>query len=243
VPTPLRFTVLVLPVVELLENFNVPVAVPITLGSNCTWAVTAIVGFNVTGNVMPEKVKPAPVMVAALTVTGEVPVEVRVTGRVTGLPTGSSPKFKPVELMVSTGLVGLVPVPLRLTTIRPLAYEVLTMWMAPLAAPATVGLKLTGSVMDCPGFIVTGSTCPDSVKLMPDKAIEVIFTGAVPDDFKVSVCVDAVFNTTLPKASVLALGVKRGKVPVPLRFTVILPLVELLSKTVIAPVCVPVAKG
>ena len=100
-------------------------------------------GFSVTGNVAPENVKPAPVRLAALTDTGEVPVEVRVKGSVIGVPTGSSPKFRVVELRERTGLAGLVPIPLRLTVIVLAVGELLAMVIVPLAAPATVGSKLT----------------------------------------------------------------------------------------------------
>ena len=102
-----------------------------------------MVGLSVTGNVAPEKVKAVPVKLAALTVTGEVPVEVSVTDRVAVVPTGSSPKFSAVVLTVSTGLEGLVPVPLRLTAIVAAAEELLEMVMVPLSVPVAVGSKLT----------------------------------------------------------------------------------------------------
>ena len=46
---------------------------------NATLSVATWPGFNVTGKVLPEIVKPVPVTAAALTVTGAVPVEVKVT--------------------------------------------------------------------------------------------------------------------------------------------------------------------
>jgi len=103
----------------------------------------AIVGFNVTGKVAPEKVNPAPAMLAELTVTGEVPVDVSVNCRVAGVPTGSSPKFKVVALRLKIGFVELTPVPLRLTVAKPLLDELLEIVMVPFAAPVTVGSKLT----------------------------------------------------------------------------------------------------
>ena len=83
---------------------------------------------------------------AALTVTGELPVEVRVTGNLTGVLSGSLPKLKLVVLNVSTGLVGLVPVPLRLILLVLPPDELLKIVMVPFAAPATVGSKLTWRV-------------------------------------------------------------------------------------------------
>jgi hypothetical protein len=49
-----------------------------TVGSNCTGSVTAWFGFNVTGSVAPDIVKPAPVSAAPLIVTGTVAVDVKV---------------------------------------------------------------------------------------------------------------------------------------------------------------------
>ena len=77
VPVPLRATVAVLPVVELLVMLTWPVSDPVAVGLNCTCKVIVWLGFRVTGTV-PAMVKPVPVMEAELTVTGEVPVEVRV---------------------------------------------------------------------------------------------------------------------------------------------------------------------
>ena len=139
---PLRLTVLALPEVELLENVSVPEAVPVAVGSNCTWMVMAMVGFRVTGNVAPEKLNPAPVILAALTVTGDVPVEVRVTDEVSAVPTGSLPKLRLLLLRVRTGF-GLAPVPLRLMVDVLLVEELLEMVMVPLSVPAVVGSKLT----------------------------------------------------------------------------------------------------
>ena len=83
---------------------------------------------------------------AALTVTGELPVEVRVTGNLMGVLSGSLPKLKLVVLNVSTGLVGLVPVPLKLILLVLPPDELLKIVMVPFAAPATVGSKPTWRV-------------------------------------------------------------------------------------------------
>jgi hypothetical protein len=75
---PLNATTTVLPVDELLVIVICPLAAPVAAGRNCTCSVTAWPGFNVTGRLPLMIVKPAPVMVAELTVTGDVPVEVSV---------------------------------------------------------------------------------------------------------------------------------------------------------------------
>ena len=140
VPVPLRLTRLVLPEAELLENVSVPDAAPVVVGSNCTWIVTAMDGFRVTGNVAPVNVNPVPVMLAPLTVTGAVPDEVRVTGWLTVVPTGSLPKLTLLAFSVNCGVV---PVPVRLTVLVLPFDELLEMVIVPLAAPATVGSKVT----------------------------------------------------------------------------------------------------
>jgi len=76
---PLSATTAVLPVDESLLMVSWPLTVPVDGGSNCTWRVIDCVGFSVAGRLPPTIVKPAPVIVAEFTVTGAVPVEVRVS--------------------------------------------------------------------------------------------------------------------------------------------------------------------
>ncbi len=59
------------------------------------------------GKVTPETVKPLPLMAAALTVTGAVPVEVRITDCVSGVFRFTFPNATLVALMLSVG----TPVP------------------------------------------------------------------------------------------------------------------------------------
>src|SRR5277367_1747042 len=74
-PVPLRLTMSMVPVDELLAMVNTPVAAPADAGSNATSSVTPTPGFSVTGIVAPETLNPAPVNVTELTVTGKVPEE------------------------------------------------------------------------------------------------------------------------------------------------------------------------
>jgi hypothetical protein len=73
------------------------------VGSNFTLSVADWVGFKVTGKVAPDIVKPVPVNVAELMVTGAVPVEVNVTGNVDGVFTVTLPKARLAGLMVNVG--------------------------------------------------------------------------------------------------------------------------------------------
>jgi hypothetical protein len=78
-PVPLRLTDVLAPVEELLVSDSCPVTAPVAEGANCT--VSFAVGLEelrVSGRVMPEMANPDPVTVAALRVTGAVPVEVNV---------------------------------------------------------------------------------------------------------------------------------------------------------------------
>ena len=88
-------------------------------------------------------VKPVPVMEAELTVTAEVPVDVKVTDCVVGEFTVTLPKLKLAELTVSCGFMAdgptVAPTPLRATTAVPPVVESLLMVSWPAAAPGSVG--------------------------------------------------------------------------------------------------------
>jgi hypothetical protein len=89
---PLRLITAVALVEELLRIVSCPVAAPVAVGSNCTSNVTARPGFKVTGNLAPDIVKPVPLNVPELMVTGDVPVEFNVTGSVDAVFTVTLPK-------------------------------------------------------------------------------------------------------------------------------------------------------
>jgi len=91
---PLRLITVVPPVVELLVTVSWPVTGPAAEGRNCTLSVAVWLGFNVSGNGAPDNVNPVPVSAAALTVTGSVPVDVKVTDCVAAVFTATSSKTK-----------------------------------------------------------------------------------------------------------------------------------------------------
>jgi hypothetical protein len=173
-------------------------------------------------------------------------VDVRVTDKVTGVLTGSLPKLKLVVLKVSIGLTGLVPVPLRLTMLVAPLEELLEIAMLPLAAPATVGSKLTWRPTDWPEFSFTGNVAPDIVNPVPASVAELTISAAVPDEVKVRVWVEVVFSVTLPKARAVALTVNCGvaaAVPVPLRLTMLMLPPEELLEIVMLPLAAPATVG
>lgn len=63
-PVPVRETVDVLPLAEVLETVIVPVAEPAAVGAKLTCRLTVWPGFNVTGKVAPDILKPVPERVA-----------------------------------------------------------------------------------------------------------------------------------------------------------------------------------
>lgn len=100
---PLRTTVAVPLVDALLATVSWPDTAPAVAGSKFTSSVSAKVGFKVTGKVAPDMVKPVPVKVAELIVTGAVPVDVSITGSVDAVFTVTVPKATLAVLMVNPG--------------------------------------------------------------------------------------------------------------------------------------------
>jgi hypothetical protein len=211
VPVPLRFTTAVLLIKELLLIVSRPTDVPAAIGSNCISSVAAWPGFNVSGSVAPKMVKPPPVSIAALIVTGAVPVDVNVTGCVEAEFTVTFPNVKFAELIVNCGLGAAVPRPLRLTTAVLLVEELLWMVSWPAAGPVVDGSNWTLSVTAWPGFRVAGKDNPEIAKPQPVSVAELIVNGAVPVDVNVTGCVNAVPTATLPniKLPVLTFNARR----------------------------------
>ena len=86
---------------ELLPIASCPLAAPSDVGSNCTCSVVDSVGFSVTGKAPSTIVKSAPVIVAKLTTTGDVPVDVSVNDCIVGVFTVTLPKLRLAELIVN----------------------------------------------------------------------------------------------------------------------------------------------
>jgi hypothetical protein len=93
-PVPLKLIAVEAPFEELLARDNCPFSTPAAVGSNCTLSVAVWPGASVTGRPAPVIAKFALVIVAALTVTGNVPVEDRTSECVTAELTGTGPKVR-----------------------------------------------------------------------------------------------------------------------------------------------------
>ena len=70
--------------------------------------------------------------------------------------------------------------------------------------PNLPGSNCTSNVSDCPGFNVTGSEAPVTENPVPLTLAEFTVTAAVPLDVRVTVCVVALFTTTLPNEMLVA---------------------------------------
>jgi hypothetical protein len=162
------------------------VAAPVAVGPNCTWSVIDCVGLNVAGKLPPVIVNPVPVTVAEFTVTGAVPVDVRVRDCVVVVFPVTLPKLKLAALTVSCGLGAAVPIPFRATNTLPSVLELLLIVTWPLSVPVVVGSNCTCSVTECVGVNVTGRLPPTIAKPAPVIAAELTITGDVPVDIKVN---------------------------------------------------------
>ena len=86
---------------ESLLIVNVPVALPTIVGLYCTCNVNDWVGASVTGRLPSTRVKSAPLTAAEFTVTGAVPVEVKVSDCAVGVFTVTLPKLRLPVLTVN----------------------------------------------------------------------------------------------------------------------------------------------
>lgn len=153
----------------------------------------------------PTMEKPAPVIAAEFTVTGEVPVEVKVKACVVAVFVVTLPKLRLAALAVSCGASGAIPVPVNPIKVVPPAKALLFMVSFPVATPTDVGLNITCSVTDWFGVSVTGRLLPWIEK--PAPVIEARSTVAddVPVDVSVNVRIAEEFAVTFPKSSCVVL--------------------------------------
>ena len=105
-PVPLRPISAVALTDESLTIINWPATAPVLAGSNCTFTTTVAPGFIKIGRPITGIENPVPESVASPTVTGAVPVEVRVRDLVAAVLTPTSPNETLVELRLSTATYG-----------------------------------------------------------------------------------------------------------------------------------------
>jgi hypothetical protein len=102
VPVPVRLIAAVVPLelLLLLVMVSVPATAPAAVGSNLTLNTVVCPGLRVSGKVVPETVKPVPVIVGALMVTERLPAEPKVRDCVVGVFSTTLPKATVVALVV-----------------------------------------------------------------------------------------------------------------------------------------------
>ena len=208
-----------------------------TVGSNPTFNVAVCPGFNVTGKVVPDSAKPAPVRAAAFMVTGKVPVDVKVKGcSVAAVPTTTLPNVTLVALMVSAGTAAFNCSAKVLDTLPAFAVIVTACATATgdtvAANPALVAFGGTVTVLGT----VTAELLLDRFTVNPSLdagAVSVTVQTSVPDPVKAPLLQYSVLNAveTVPV------------VPVPLRAITGVPSVEESVAIVSCPVAVPAAAG
>jgi hypothetical protein len=237
-PVPLRFTTEDGPVDELLVTVKVPVAAPATVGSNCTSSVAVAFGLSVTGKPSPEKEKPLPAIWTALTVTAELPVDLKVSVWVVARFAATLPKFKLLALTLSAGTIACNCSAKDSDALAALAVSV-AVCEVPTAntAAANVALVAPAATDTEAGTVTAGS-------LLARFTVSPLLPAAALND-TVQLSVDEPRMEVFAQVSELKLTVGAGGVvvPVPARLTTTgVSLVELVA-IVNWPVAVPAEAG
>jgi len=130
---------------------------------------------------------------------GAAPVSVTVQGSVAA-PVSEA-------LLHETALTAGCPVPLSEIVA---VVALLVIVTEPVAAPATVGSKLTDSVAVLPGFSVRGVLIPDPENPAPATETALMVKADVPEDVTVTSCVVAAFSRSVPNARLVELRLRAG---------------------------------
>jgi len=231
VALPLRLTVIVAPVEELLEMVSDPVALPVVAGANSSVSVAVWPGVRVTGSVAPTSEKPAPLAAAELIVTAAVPVEFTAIVCVAFELSATLPKLTLAALTVNVGTAAFswredvadAPPALAVTVaVAELETEATVAVKAALVAPAAT-VTLAGTVTEL--LLLARLTLTPPV-------------GAAVFRLTVQASVPAPVKDDVTHASELSTAV-----PVPLRLTTVVEPADALLVTLRDPVTAPAAAG
>jgi hypothetical protein len=235
VPVPPRLITADGLVVELLVRVIAPVAAPAVVGSNLTVSVADCPWLRVSGKLAPDMLKPAPVSVPALMVSGAVPEEVRVTDcGVAAVFNATLPKARLLALRLNVGVLALSAREKVFETVPAVAVRVAVCAVVTeaTAAEKATPLELAGTVTVA-GRVTAGSLL-ERLTLRPP-------LPAAP--LRVTVQASVPAPVIEPGVQERALSVPGTAVPVPLRLiTADGLLVELLVR-VIVPAAAPVVVG
>jgi hypothetical protein len=209
-PVPLRGTVNVGFVEDVLLTVNCPVSEPDVVGSNVSVTETACPGLSVAGRLIGETEKPVPVTARELTVTAAVPLDVRVTVCVVGVFNATAPNAMLVAFNVSVG----APAMSCNESVRELLPEA-AVSVAVCAVVTEETLAVNVALVDAAGTVTdAGKT---TAELLDESATASPPVGADPDKLTVQEsAIDPVMDVLLHE---IALTVGLTVVPVPLRLT------------------------
>jgi hypothetical protein len=195
-----------------LLSVRVPAEVPAAAGSNCTLTLAVWPGFNVSGKLAPEVVYPAPEIVAALTVTGVVPADDKVTVCDAVAFTSTLPKFMLFVLIVRSAVTAF-SCKAKLSA-KPPALAVRITVCVVLTAP-TVAVKLA---LVAPGATVTEEGTVTEVLSLARLTVSPLVPAA-PLSVTVQASIPEPVAEPLAQVSELSVVEVAGVVPVPLRPT------------------------
>lgn len=224
--------------VALLVTVSVPVALPDVAGVNVVLQEAVCPAAKVTGRLRPLMLKPAPLVVAAVSVTLAVPVFVIVTFCVAVLPRLTFPKLM---LVGDADTCSVTPAPLKATVAGEFAALLVTL-IAPVELPVAVGAKVAEKALDCPAVRVRGKARPLRLNPVPLAAAAETVTLAVPVFVKVTLCVAVLPTFTFPKLMLAGEALSSRLDPEPLKATVVGESVAVLV-TVRLPLALPALAG
>jgi hypothetical protein len=209
-PVPVRGIVNVEFVEDVLPMVSWPVTEPTTVGSKVNVSAIDCPGLSVAGSVTGEAEKPLPDIATELTVTADVPVDVKVTVWVVGVFNGTPPNAIVVAFTVKEGVPGLSWSEIDRELLPDAAVRVAA-WELETAAMFAVNAVLD----DAAGIVTERGTV--TAELLAESPTVNPPVGAEPERLTVhGFAIDPVIDVDL---QVTALTVGATLMPVPLRLT------------------------
>jgi len=222
----------------LLATEALPVKLPAADGANRTLNEALEPAATVTGEDIPETLKPEPVALTEETVRLAVPVLLSVTVLEVLLPALMLPK----ETLVGEGEIApCVASPLNGMT-SALAEALLKMETLPVTLPAVVGANTTLKVAALPAPTEIPPDTPDTLKPVPEAVIDGTERLAEPVFVRVTVCVVLLPVATSPNAMLAGDAEMPEVTPEPVKATVIAASDALLVNAML-PLAAPAAVG
>ena len=221
----------IVPIEQLLARATDPVAAPAVFGSNCRVRVEACPGLSVTGNETPEALNPVPVSVAAVTVTGALPLDEMLTDCVAGVLRSTLPKATLVALSDSVGVAAFRLIEIVFEIPPEVAVRVTV------CAVVTAVAVAVKPALDVPDAIVTEAGNVTALELLA--RVTAVALVAAPLRLTVQASLPAPESVELPQESPVSAGADAA-CPVPLRLMIA---VAALLLMLIDPLAAPAVVG